>query len=271
VYEALWEVSQAGQGQTPRAEHITRAGQDRRTDSSQGRLWAELSASPVLGRVSFELPKRGERAARRVTLEVRAKAVTLRAPARPKDQRLPDLRLGAVLVREVDAPPGAEPVEWLLLTSLPVGTFAEAVAVIEWYTCRWEIEVFFRVLKSGCQVERLQLKEAGRLFPAFAVYLIIAWRLLYLTRLGRVTPQLSCAAVLEEAAWKAVWVVTKQQAPPAQPPPLAEMIQLIAQLGGYKARKGEGPPGPKTMWEGLRRVFDLARAWNAFGPEVNHA
>ena len=271
IYEVLLEVQAAGQSQGRRAEHITRAAQDRRTDSTQGRLWAELSASPVLGRVNLDLPKRGDRAARKLTLEVQAKEVTLRPPARPKGKQMPELKVGAVLAREVDAPPGAEPLEWLLLTSLPVGTYEEALQVVKWYTCRWEIEIFFRVFKSGCQVERLQLKETERLLPAFALYLIIAWRLLYLTMLGRATPELSCAAVLEEAEWKAVWAVTRKKAPPAQPPHLAEMIKLIAQLGGHKGRKGESPPGPKTMWEGLRRVFDLALAWNTFGPEVNHA
>jgi hypothetical protein len=270
IYEALLEVQKAGPDQPRRAEHITRAAQDRRTDSTEGLLWAELLASPLLGRVSFDLPKRGERAARKVTLEIHAKKVTLRAPARPKGQRMPDLKVGAVLAREVDAPPGAGPVEWLLLTSLPVNTFEEAVQVMKWYTCRWEIEIFFKVFKSGCQVERLQLKEAERLLPAFALYMIIAWRILYLTMLGRATPEMSCAAVLEEAEWKAVWVVTQKKAPPAQPPHLAQMIKLIAELGGHKGRKSEGPPGPKTMWEGLRRVFDLALAWNTFGPEINH-
>jgi hypothetical protein len=271
IYEVLLAAAQQAKGSERRAEYITRAAQDRRTDSTAGKLWAELSATTVLGQVQFDLPKRGERAARKVTLEVHAKPVTLRPPYRPKDQRLPTLKLWAVLAREVQTPSGAEPVEWLLLSSLPVESFEEAVQVIKWYTCRWEVEIFFKVFKTGCKVEKLQFTDEDRLRPAFALYMITAWRILYLTMLGRTTPEMSCAAVMEEAEWKSVWAVSCRTPVPGQPPRLAEMVGLIAKLGGYKGCKAEGPPGPKAMWEGLRRVFDLALAWRTFGPGATHA
>jgi hypothetical protein len=270
IYEALAAVEAVSSRQERRAEYLVRAAQDRRTDSRQGRLWAELEASPVLGQVQFDLPRRERRAARKVTLDLHAKQVTLLPPYRPKERRLPALKVWVVLAREVRPPAGEEPVEWLLLSSLPVEDFAAAVQVVKWYTCRWEIEIFFRVLKVGCQVEKLQFKDAARLRPALALYMIVAWRILHLTMLGRSAPQLSCAAVFEAAEWKSVWVVTRQEPPPAQPPHLAEMIRLVARLGGHKGRKTEGPPGPKAMWEGLRRVFDLALAWNAFGPGAGY-
>ena len=92
--------------------------------------------------------------------------VTLQAPWRP-DQKLADAAVNAVRVREVDPPPGEPAIEWLLLTSLAVDTFAPAVTAIEYYTCRWEIEVFFRVLKSGCTVESLQLETVERFTTAW--------------------------------------------------------------------------------------------------------
>jgi hypothetical protein len=249
-----------------RAECIIRAARDRRTHSTEGKLWAELLASPVLGQVSFDLPKREEREARKVTLDVHAKAVGLRAPYRCKEGQLPDLQVWAVLAVESNPPAGVQPVEWLLLSTLPVPDFAMAAQIIQWYTCRWEIEVFFKVFKVGCKVEDLQLRDFQRFKPAWALYLIIAWRILYVTMLGRTAPQMSCAGVFEEAEWKAVWVVTKRQPPPLPPPSLGDVIYLIATLGGFKGRKGDGEPGPKVMWEGLKRAFDLALAWNSFGP-----
>ncbi len=269
IYEVLLSAHGPGQEPPRRAEHITRAAQDRRTGSTEGKLWSELSASPVLGEVELLLPRRREQPARKARLELHAKQVRLQPPYRPKGQALPELTVWAVLAQEVEPPPGAEPVEWLLLSSLPVEDFETALQILQWYACRWEVEIFFRVFKVGCQVERLQFKDQERFRPALALYLIIAWRILYLTMLGRAAPQLSCAAVLEEAEWKSVWVVSKRSPVPVQPPPLAEMIRLIARLGGYKGRKEEGPPGPKVMWEGLRRTFDLAVAWNTFGPGAN--
>ena len=252
------------------AEFIIRAAQDRRTDSAEGKLWAELLASPVLGPLSLRLPRREQRAARQARLDVRAKEVTVRAPRRGQGPALADLRLWAVRAKEVDPPSGSQAVEWLLLSSLPATNLEEAIQIIQGYTCRWEVEIFFRVFKTGCRVERLQFERDAELVPAFALYLIVAWRILYLTHLGRAAPKLSCAALFEPAEWKSVWVVTKQEAPPPKPPSLKELLALIACLGGYKARKGDGEPGPQVLWQGLTRVFDLALAWQAFGPEKEH-
>ncbi len=266
IYEVLVGAQPEAAQHDRRAEYLIRAAQDRRTAETEGRLWAEMTASPVLGEVEVDLPRRGERPARKASLQLHAKAVTLRPPYRPQGQELPALKVWAVLAQEVAAPAGAEPVEWLLLSSQPIESFEAAIQALEWYLCRWEIEVFFRVFKSGCQVEKLQFREDERFLPAFGLYLIIAWRILYLTMLGRVTPELSCAAVFEAAEWQAVWTVSKKASLPPQPPRLAEMIGLIACLGGYKGTKSEGPPGPKAMWEGLRRTYDLAWAWQSFGP-----
>ena len=272
IYEVVAAAESAAAPGAVRAEYVIRAAQDRRTVSAEGKLWAELAASPVLGERSFDLPGRPGRPARKVTLDLHAKAVTLRQPRHlSREQGLPELKLWAVLARETEPPAGAEAVEWLLLTSLPVASLAAALEVLHWYACRWEIEIFFKVFKAGCRVERLQFIEDTRLRPAFALYLIVAWRILYLTRLGRATPPLSCTAVLEESEWKSVWAVTQRTPVPATPPLLPEMIRLIARLGGYKGRKGDGDPGPQAMWKGLVRVFDLALGWNTFGPGATHA
>ena len=105
-----------------------------------------------------------------------------------------------------------------------------------------------------------------RLRPCLAVYLIIAWRTLFVCRPARSCPDIDCEAVFEPSEWKAVWTAIHRHPPPQTPPRLEGMVRLIAQLGGYVNRpKRRDPPGPQTLWLGLQRMHDLAWAWDAFG------
>ena len=179
---------------------------------------------------------------------------------------MPSVPVTVVLAREVNPPAGEEPIEWLLLTDLPATTLAEAERVLDGYAHRWLIEVYFRVLKSGCGVEKLQLETAARMGNALAVYQVVAWRVLYLTMLGRATPDVSCETVLAEAEWKAVYVVVGRKKVPTKPPSVGVLVRLIGMLGGHLGRKGDPPPGPKAMWVGLQQARTLALGWEAFGP-----
>jgi hypothetical protein len=127
----------------------------------------------------------------------------------------------------------------------------------------WGIEVYFKVLKSGCRVEQLQLETRERLEPALALYMIIAWRVLYLTMLGRDCPEMPCDAVFGDEEWKAVYLVTQCKAPPPEPPSLDTMVRMVATLGGFLNRKSDGFPGPKTLWIGLQRIPDFVLALEA--------
>src|SRR5262249_7601088 len=157
-----------------------------------------------------------------------------------------------------------EPVEWLLLTTLPVDDPKQVRKVIQYYCTRWMIEILFRTLKSGCRVEERRFEHLDRLLPCLAVYLIVAWRTLYVCRLGRSCPEINCEAVFEPCEWQAVYQVVHRKAPPKRPPTLNVMIRLIAQLGGYVDRPRHDPPGPQTVWIGLQRMYDFALAWNMF-------
>jgi hypothetical protein len=106
----------------------------------------------------------------------------------------------------------------------------------------------------------------ARLLPCLAVYLIVAWRVLFLCRLGRSCPEMSCEAVFEPAEWKSVYVVVRREPPPKVAPKLQEMIRLVAQLGGYVNRKRDDEPGPQTLWLGLQRLQDITTCWKVFGP-----
>lgn len=117
-------------------------------------------------------------------------------------------------------------------------------------------------LKSGCHLEKLQLETAERLERALALYCIVAWRLLYLTYLARVTPDTSCEVVFQIHEWQALHAFTYQtNVLPTLPPSLHEATRLVAKLGGFLARKSDGEPGVQTIWRGLRCLDDLASMW----------
>ena len=141
--------------------------------------------------------------------------------------------------------------------------FEQAIEVLQWYLCRWQIEIFFKVLKSGCKIEELQLEHITRLEPALAFYMMVAWRVLYLTMLGRSCPELPCDVVFGQEEWKAVYIVCEKQAPPEEPPTLDFMIRMVARFGGFLNRKHDGFPGPKTIWIGIQRCRDFALAIEA--------
>ncbi len=132
--------------------------------------------------------------------------------------RLKNVRTNAILLREKDAPADEPPIEWLLLTSLPIGNFQEALHVIEYYCCRWQIEIYFRVLKSGCRVEDRQFEDEKRYRPCMALYMIVAWRVMFVMMMGRGYADMKCDSVFSEDEWKTVYMILKKSPPPEQVP-----------------------------------------------------
>lgn len=237
-------------------------GQYDRALAGGGTLRQSLAKAPVLTEMHFEQPGGNGRSARTVHQQLKAVRVILKAPWRP-DRVLPDIEVTAILATEPHPPAGEKPVEWLLLTNLPVQTPEQAIEKLQWYLCRWQIEIYFRILKSGCRVEELQLEKLERLEPALVFYMIIAWRVLYLTMLGRECPEMPCDVVFDTAEWQAVYLVTQRQAPPDTPPSLDRMVRMVAGLGGFLDRKCDGFPGPQTLWIGLQRAADFVLALDA--------
>lgn len=237
-----------------------------------GKIRQQLEQSPVLGTISFEVPARQQakkvkgskrkvtRSKRVVTQQIRAVQVTLKPPYR-NGHKLPPVQLWVVQAQEVDPPAAEEPIKWILLTDLDCGDFNKARQILELYVCRWEIEVFHRVLKTGCRVEELQLRTGEPIKLAILLYMIVAWRVLYVMHLGRECPDLPCSVVFEEAEWHSSWVIIKGGSPPQNPPSLNEMVRMVASFGGFLGRKSDGHPGAQTLWIGLSRVQDFAFCW----------
>lgn len=264
IYE--WFAECEGYAPGARAQWIVRATQDRRlrtdTAGTAAKLWDALGQAPVLGTMTVEVKSRPNRAARLAEVAVRSAAVPLKPPART-GYRLPAVTVNAVLAREESPPPGAEALEWLLLTGLPVASFEQAATVVAWYAVRWCVEIYFHVLKSGCQIKQLHLETQERLLPCLALYMIIAWRVLFALMLGRACPDMDCEVVFDPCEWRAAYIVVKRRPAPSMPPRLGEVILLVASLGGYFGRKHDGPPGPKAMWIGLQRLRDFVIALEA--------
>jgi hypothetical protein len=244
------------------ADWLVRAKHDRKTLAGE-KLWDRLGRSDALGEVEFTLPAAPDRPARVVRQTLRRESVTL--PAR---KGVPTVTATAILAREEHPPAGQKAIEWRLLTNRTAETLETVVELIDWYRRRWLVEVFFRIWKSGCRVEALQLGSLERLERALVIYLIVAWRILHLVTWGRDCPNLPCDVVFDPEEWQAAWIVARRCKPPTAPPSLGEMVRLIAGFGGFLGRKCDGYPGPKALWEGMQKVqafaIGIAAAKQAF-------
>ena len=228
-------------------------------------LWKTLLEQSPDGEIRLEVPRRHSRAARETTLEIRFAKVDL-APPTPRKKEWSPVTLWAVAATEKNAPAGAEPLSWLLLTSMTVETLAQALEKVVWHTRRWGIEVFHRTLKSGCKIEDRQLGNDHRIEACLAIDLVVAWRLFHLAKRGRETPDVPCTVFFEEHEWRALVTFHDRVpvAPDASPPTLREATRMVAGLGGFLGRKGDGEPGTETLWRGIQRLDDLAAMWTLF-------
>ena len=263
----VYELFIAAQPESQAAKMLVRARQPRRLvescDTEQTQLWPAVGQSPVAGVIELKVPRKKKQPARTAPLEVHFLEVTLRAPKRKPG--LKPVRCWAIHARETSPlPEGVEPIDWRLLTNVPVCTLAEAVEKLQWYALRFQIEVYHRVLKSGCQIEERQLGNAERIEACLAIDLVVAWRIAHLTKLGREVPDLPCTVYFEEAQWQALMMYATRQLPPVQPPKLRELVRLMAMtLGGFLGRKSDGEPGATVIWRGLQRLDDITQMYCA--------
>jgi transposase Tn5 family protein/transposase-like protein len=222
----------------------------------------QIKQGTIVGTIEFKLPEGRGKKSRLVKQTVRVAKVTLK-PSKHK-RNLPEISINAVLLEEIDPPKDEEAISWMFLTTLPINTIEEIQLIITLYLSRWGIELFFRLLKSGCKIEELRFREASRLLSCVSIYMIIGWRVLYSVFIGRACPELSCGILFELDEWQSVYAVVKKSQPPENPPNLDEFMSMIATLGGYRGRKSDGPPGMKVVWIGIQAMHKLAEGWKAF-------
>jgi hypothetical protein len=263
----------------PGVDLLVRAAWDRGVAEPQQHLWATVAAAPEAGTLSLAVPRRAARPgqagqpgtpaqpARTAQLTLRFAPVTLRPPRHRSAEHLPPVPITAVWLVEPAPPPGTPRIEWLLLTTCPVTTAEQAYRLVDYYVGRWGIEVWHKVLKSGCQIEARQLATADRLGRCLALYSVIAWRVLYATLLARAAPELPCTALLDPDEWQALWcMIQRTSTPPTTPPSLRQAVRWIAQLGGFLARASDGEPGPLTLWRGFQHLADHTAMYRLLRP-----
>jgi hypothetical protein len=172
-----------------------------------GKLFDVATSGAPMGEISFTLASRHGIKERLVRQQLWARRVELAAGKGSA------VTVTCIVAREVDAPAGTKPIEWRLLTNRHASTLAEVNELIDWYRARWEIEMLFDILKNACRVEALQLSGIDRLERALAMFMVVAWRVARLMRLGRTSPDLDAAQYFDWAEIKAAYVLAKKAQP----------------------------------------------------------
>lgn len=221
----IFELFDFRRGQTDRkAELLIRAKTDRCLEGTDHKLFEELEKCPLAQEVVIPVPRQREHVskpstpgrpalkARKAQVQIRFKEVTLSAPQGSRTRNLEPVKLWAIYLVEKNPPPGAEALEWLLLTTIEVRSIKQALQCIAWYCRRWRIEEWHRVLKSGCKILEHQNHHAEVLLRAIALDAVIAWRFMLLTLLGREVPQLPCEVVFSPFECEVLELLSKKKA-----------------------------------------------------------
>jgi Transposase DDE domain len=253
-----WLVDTRRREPDQRAECLSPATCNRRLASGAAPryLWAEMQRTHSLGTLTIALARQPGRPPRPVTLAVTAKPVTFQGGHRPGGQ-LPPVTGSAVYAQEPSSPQGEAPIEGLLLTSRPVTDFPRACTVVQWYRCRWQIELFFRVLKQGCQIEQLRVQTEQRLLNALAMYSIVAWRIHIITMAVRAYPEGSCEVVFEPQEWYTLYTMQPHCHPPRPRPHAVRWCGVSHSSAGAE-------PGIKAIWQGYQRLHEFIYARDTY-------
>ena len=194
-------------------------------------------------------------------MEIRYRRIKVLPPI-GKRSRYPALTLTIIHAHEREVPANRKPIEWKLITDLPVTSRQEAIEKLNWYAMRWKIETFHKILKSGCKAEESRLRTADRLANLISVFCIISWRIFWLTMLNRTCPDAEPELALTHTEIDILNRLVKDSKNSRQALPLSRYLEKIAQLGGYLARSNDPAPGNIVMWRGMRRLADMQLGFN---------
>lgn len=217
------------------------------------RVFAQLTAAPWAGRYCVRIGQ-----AETACVHVKLAAIETLPPV-GKQKRYSPQRLTYIHALEIDPPADRPPIDWKLVTNLPVGDLAAAVEKLEWYALRWKAEVFHKVMKSGCRAEQARFETAERLAKFLALIAVVSWRIFFLTMSARERPEAEPETVLTPAEIATLDGIDAARAKPRiQRRTLATHLLQIAMLGGHLDRSRDPPPGNIVVWRGLTRLNDIA-------------
>jgi hypothetical protein len=222
-------------------------------DPPQAHLFETVRSWPAADAQEVEVPAEHDRKARTAQVRLSYGPLRLLAPDKREDE-LPSLDVWVVRVWEVNAPEGVEALEWVLFTSVPVHSVAQAWERVAWYRRRWIAEDYHQALKTGCRMEARQVQSYEGLRRLLGLLAPNALRLLQLRTLARQQPERLAQEVVPQ---EVVQVVALKTGGEAVGMTVAQCVGRIAQLGGYQARRSDGPPGWKTLWHGWLKIQAL--------------
>jgi len=260
-YELFRDAASIGEHVLIRVSRNRAINKEKRRDEPTTWLFDELLNRRAQGRTTVRLQVNGRKKYRVATLSIIYTPISMPPPRKrtvSKDGELPMVPLTAIMAIERGAPKSHDKLCWVLLTDLPVSSTEQAIEKVHWYTKRWNIEVFHKVLKSGCAVEKAQLETADRLKKYIVLKSVVAWRLFLLARMSQEDEEASCDVVLDKLEWSLLHrKFNKTRAVPSQAPTLKQAMIWIAKLGGYIARSSDPPPGVISMWRGWERLAQM--------------
>lgn len=248
IYEVFGRCAAHG------VDWVIRAAQMRALLSEDQSVFSAVANAPLRGHLAVHLRARMGESARTMRVALRACTVTLRSPWRPGGQAAPRT-LQVVEAREVAPPPGREPMLWVLLTSLPIGTLAQVKRIVGCYTQRWLIEEFHKALKSGTQMEASQLGSARALQALCAVLSLVALRLLAAKLYARAYPERPVQKGQFTPGF--LRLLEAKLGRPTNNWTQRSVWRGIARCGGFMNRKGDGEPGWITIWRGWRALLKM--------------
>jgi hypothetical protein len=235
---------------------VVRTVVDRLAGDGDHTISAEMQAAPSAGNLQIEV-RSDQDEITQACLDVRFKRILVLPPI-GKQKRYPSLELTVIHATEINPPSGRKPVVWKLLTDFDVRNLEQAVEKIRWYAMRWKIEVFHKILKSGCRAEDAKLRAADRLVNLVAVFCIVSWRVMWLTMMARAAPDAPPTIALTPSEITILdRLVNNSGNRRAKPNTLHLYLTKLARLGGYLARASDAPPGNTVVWRGLRRLADI--------------
>ena len=260
-YEFFRDTAKIGAHVLVRAARNRSINKESRRAKPEAHLFDHLKAKRAQGKMTIKIQVNGQDKYRQATLSIIYSQISMPPPpnkTKNKDGELPLLDVFAIMAIERNPPKGHEALCWVLITDLAVLTLDDAVEKVYWYSLRWNIELFHKVLKSGCAVEQAQLRHAERLKKYITVKSIIAWRLFWLSRCSKEDKQASCLTVLTQEEWAVLYRKThKTKYLPDTVSTVEEVLVWIAKLGGYIGRRTDPPPGMISLWRGWQRLMDM--------------
>lgn len=238
---------------------LVRSRLDRACGSERRIVMEEMNDTQVKGLHSIELrDKKGEKI--NVLLEIKYKKLKI-LPPKAKKSRYPDVNLTVIHAIERNQPKNRERINWKLVTNMPVTSRLEAIEKLDWYAMRWKIEVFHKILKSGCKAEESKLRTAEGLTKLISIFCILSWRIFWMTMIKRANPKAPAKNALTENEINLLNKLIKNNRP-IESKNISDCLLKIAKLGGYLARASDPPPGNMVIWRGLSRLIDIELGFN---------